>query len=234
MQEKSLYKNIFKRELTIGMLYWMLINLISLCGVWFYNWDAKIIFLVYCLESVIIGIYTLIKIFLTSLYKRQTEWRFKNGNKTMLLGIFFMLFFTFHFGMFIFIQLSIFLGVANFGNNIGISVLKLFLNPSKFLPNYALLLIILLFVTHGLILIKDYIISQEYKTAKIPALMFEPYSRIIIQQIVIILAAITLLFDKNGKILMLIFIVIKIIIDNFIDYKKIIAKAETQTKNKIE
>lgn len=222
MQQNSTIKNIFRKPVTLELFYWILLNLITLWGVWFKGWDAKIIFLVYCLESVIVGIYTLIKILLSALNKSSEMSKYANGTTPLVFGLFLMLFFTFHFGLFIFVQLSIFLGVANLGYDNTISVIGLFTNPTKYLPVYAQLLLLSFFITHGLIVIKNFVITKQYKTAKLTTLMFEPYGRIIIQQLVVIMGSMTLLIDKKGKVLILIFIVIKIFFDNWIDYKKLL------------
>jgi hypothetical protein len=224
MQQNSTIKNILRKPVTLELFYWILLNLFTLWGVWFNGWDAKIIFLVYCLESVIIGIYTLLKIFLASLYSSSEMHKYSNGKTPLFFGLFLMLFFIFHFGLFTFVQLSIFLGVANLNNHNHISVISLFSNPTKYLPLYAQLLLLSFFITHGLIVIKNFVITRLYKSAKLPTLMFEPYGRIIIQQIVVILGSMTLIIDKKGKILILIFIVIKIFFDNWIDYKKFLSE----------
>lgn len=228
MQENSTIKNILRKPVTLELFYWILLNLITLWGVWFKGWDAKVIFLVYCLESVIVGIYTLMKILLSSLNKSSEMSKYANGTTPIIFGIFLMLFFIFHFGLFVFVQLSIFLGVANLSYDNNISVLGLFTNLTKYLPVYAQLLLLSFFITHGLIVIKNYVITKQYKTAKLTALMFEPYGRIIIQQFVIILGSMTLLIDKKGKVLILIFIVIKIFFDNWIDYKKLLFEKDVE------
>ncbi|MCU0338237.1 MAG: sulfite exporter TauE/SafE family protein, partial [Sediminibacterium sp.] len=49
-------------------VFFLLANLLPLYGVWFWNWDAKQIFLVYCLESVIVGLMTIGRMTLTGLF----------------------------------------------------------------------------------------------------------------------------------------------------------------------
>ena len=51
----------FKRKLTISDFFLIVVNLVPLYGVWFEGWDAKQVFIVYCLETVIIGIINVVK-----------------------------------------------------------------------------------------------------------------------------------------------------------------------------
>ena len=67
----------------------------------------------------------------------------------------------------------------------------------------------------------DFIFTCKYKTATLVGLMFEPYIRIFIQQFTVILGSIFLTFGA-GKVFIIIFAMIKIAFELFIDYGKII------------
>ncbi|MCZ2222190.1 MAG: DUF6498-containing protein [Chitinophagales bacterium] len=214
-------KFIYKKSLNSSDYFLIAINLIPIWGVWFLNWDAKMIFIVYCLESLIAGFYTIIKIWITFLFSKNQK---ENGanisiKKTILKALFFTGFFCFHFGLFVFVQLSIFLGVIEFGSKETISVFQLLFHLPKYIPFYAQLLLLSFFISYGLDLLKNFIANDKYKNASIAMVMMSPYKRIFIQQFLVIFGAFSLLFDKDGKILIIIFVFLKIIADVFIDYK---------------
>ena len=51
-----------KKQLSYADASLILANLLPVVGVWFFDWDPFIIFLVYCLETIIIGFLTLVKL----------------------------------------------------------------------------------------------------------------------------------------------------------------------------
>ena len=104
----------FKRKLTISDYLLIVVNLIPLYGVWFEGWDAKPIFIVYCMETVIIGIINVIKMAcITILVTKKDVWE-NGGSNSMQSGWFFIFFFIIHYGFFVFVQTQIFFGVAGF------------------------------------------------------------------------------------------------------------------------
>src|ERR1700712_4487852 len=106
----------FKRRLKKGDLFLIAINLIPLIGVWFYGWDPKQMFLVYCLETVIIGGFNIFKMMIVTLDRKTDVWEYEGGSM-IVRGWFFILFFIVHYGFFVFIQTSIFAGVSGFSGN---------------------------------------------------------------------------------------------------------------------
>ena len=63
----------FKRKFTAGDYLLIIVNLIPLYGVWFEDWNASQIFLVYCLETVIIGIINVLKMACVTLFVRKKD-----------------------------------------------------------------------------------------------------------------------------------------------------------------
>lgn len=75
-----------KRKLTISDFLLIVVNLILLFGVWFEGWDATQLFIVYCLETVIIGIANVLKMACVTLFvKKKDVWE-NNGSSTMQSG----------------------------------------------------------------------------------------------------------------------------------------------------
>ena len=65
------WKEITKKNLTPGDWSLIIANLIPVIGVWFWTWNAKEVFLVYCFETIIIGCFTLLKLLITGLLVKR-------------------------------------------------------------------------------------------------------------------------------------------------------------------
>ena len=102
----------FKRKLTTGEYLLIIVNLIPLYGVWFEGWNASQMFLVYCLETIIIGIVNVLKMACVTFFVRKKDTWQNGGKSTMLSGWFFIFFFIMHYGFFVFVQTQIFFSVS--------------------------------------------------------------------------------------------------------------------------
>ena len=146
----------------------------------------------------------------------------------MVSGFFFIFFFIFHYGFFVFVQTGIFTSIT------GLS--KGDFNPLYFISNlYSYLnmdtkIVLYMFVLmYGVRMITDFVITGKYKQTSMGVLMFQPYIRIFIQQFVVILGSMFLAFGA-GKIFMLIFICVKIYFEIFINYDMVLEQAERMQK----
>ncbi|MBP9213184.1 MAG: hypothetical protein KBF36_01415 [Chitinophagaceae bacterium] len=222
-------KQFLKRSFSITD--WLIIasNIFAIGGVWMLHWDAKIIFLIFCLETVIIGVFNFLQMWLTTLYKKTDTWQSSTNYSTQQSGYVFMFFFLFHYGFFVLVQLFIFLSIMSI-NGLKITVLDLLFKFNTLLPSYAVAFLGLFVATYILGIIKDFIMTGSYKTANLNELMFRPYKRIFVQQFVIILGTFVLMVEKEGKIFMLIFIPIKVFFEMFIDYDKVIKESINKVK----
>ena len=182
----------FKRKLTASDYLLIIVNLIPLYCVWFEGWNASLVFLVYCLETVIIGIVNVLKMACVTIFvRKKDDWQ-NAGSSTMRSGWFFIIFFIAHYGFFVFVQTQIFFNVSNL------------VPDGSFLMNYSKipellgdngLLLLLIFITYyTLQTVFDFLLSGKYKTVSMGRLMFEPYMRILVQQFVVILGSIFLNF----------------------------------------
>jgi hypothetical protein len=79
-------------------------------------------------------------------------------------------------------------------------------------------------VSYGFRLTTDFILTGDYKNSSLGYLMFQPYGRIFIQQVTVIVGSMFLSFGA-GKIFILIFAAIKIFFEVFIDFDFIMKKA---------
>ena len=107
----------FKRKLTISDFFLILINLVPLYGVWFEGWNAAQVFLVYCLETVIIGVINVLKMACVTIFVKSKDVWENGSSTTMQSGWFFIFFFIIHYGFFVFVQTQVFFGVSGIANN---------------------------------------------------------------------------------------------------------------------
>ena len=203
----------FKRKLSFSDYLLIIVNLSPLYGVWFEGWNAAQVFLVYCLETVIIGIITILKMTIITLFVRsKDEWQ-NQGGSSMQSGWFFILFFLVHYGFFVFIQTQIFFAVS--GLIKGDSKLGYYNQVPALLGNNGKLLL-MIFITYYIVqAFSDFFMNDAYKSIGVSRLMFQPYIRIFVQQFVVILGSMFLGFGA-GKIFILILVVTKIFFEVFV------------------
>lgn len=204
---------------------WLLIiaNLFPVYGVLFLQWSAKEVFLVYCFETIIIGFFTLLKMGITGAIKKKDDWN-NQGSVTQQSFIFFMLFFLVHYGMFVAIQMGIFFSVSGIGQDAGITFINFFYKWPQLINGGIMMMLAVFFVSYALKNLNEFILSGEYRTASLSYLMFQPYGRIFIQQITVIVGSIFLSFGA-GKVFILVFASIKILFEVIIDFDGLIKKA---------
>lgn len=221
----------YKRKLTASDLLLIIVNLIPLYCVWFEGWSASEVFLVYCLETVIIGLVNVLKMASVTLFVRKTDTWENGGRSSMQSGWFFIFFFIIHYGFFVFIQTQIFFAVSRLIPN-G-SFLGSYSKIPALLGNNGKLMLIIFVAYYTVQTLFEFFTSGKYKTVSMGRLMFEPYIRIFVQQFVVILGSIFLNFGA-GKIFILIFVVAKIFFELFINFNRLLEIAEKRERLKKE
>ena len=213
----------FKRRLTTSDIFLILVNGVPLYGVWFENWDARMVFLVYCLETIIIGIINVLKMAAVTILVKPTDYWNNNGVSNKASGWFFILFFILHYGIFVFVQTQLFFGVS--GLIKGHSLFSGYAQIPALLGNEGKLLLAIFITYYTLQTLFSFFQSGEYKTISMARLMFQPYTRIIVQQLAVIIGSIFLGFGA-GKIFILVFVLIKIGIEVYIRPDRFLDKIE--------
>ena len=219
----------YKRKLEGGDWFLILANLIPLYGVLFEGWDPKQMFLVYCLETIIIGIYNVIKMMMVTLDRKKDVWEGAGGSRVMVRGWFFILFFIVHYGFFVFVQTGIFAGVTGLSTKGAFGPFTFITSIFSYLNIDAKTVLYIFIAVYGLRMFTDFILSGKYHETSLGVLMFQPYVRIFIQQFVVILGSIFLAFGA-GKIFMVIFVCIKIFAEVFMNFDAYLLKAEKMQK----
>ena len=217
------WKDITKKRLTQSDWSLIIANLIPVIGVWFLNWSAKDVFLVYCLETIIIGFFTLLKLLIAGLVVKKDKWQ-NEGAVSKQPFWFFMIFFIMHYGLFVGVQMSIFFSVSEIGDENGITFFNFFSKWPSLLTNEAYIMLGVFVLSYGFRLTTDFILTGEYKTSSLGYIMFQPYGRIFIQQVTVILGSMFLSFGA-GKGFILIFALIKVFFEVIVDFDLIIKRS---------
>lgn len=218
-----------KKKLTGADYFLIVANLLPVVGVFFWNWSPTEVFMVYALETIIIGLFTLLKMGVVTAVRKTDDWP-NAGKTTRQSGLFFMLFFLIHYGMFVAIQTGLFIQVSGIGSKYHIGFFEFFIHWPRLLGPDAWYMLTGFLVCYGFAFVWNFLRTGQYKTISMAVLMFQPYGRIFIQQITVILGSIFLSFGA-GKIFILIFAAVKIFFEVFIDYDKLLNKAANDIKN---
>jgi hypothetical protein len=224
MQFSSLLKRKFREA------DWFLVaaNLLPVYGVWFMKWNAREIFLVYCLETIIIGFFTLIKLGIVTTIRKKGLWE-NYGSRTMVPGIYFIVFFLLHYGLFVSIQTSLFLGIISMHEDYTPSILHLIFHPFQYLDRNGWLLFCAFVFSYGYENLYGFISKNEFRTKSFERIMFEPYLRIFIQQFAVTTGAFFVVFGVS-KVFILAFAIVKIFFTVCLDYETAIQKAGEKVK----
>lgn len=222
---RSIIKSELKRE------DWLIItaNLIPVFGVWFLGWSAIEAFTVYAMETLIVGILTVLKLCITSLYKRKDAW-YSNGQATRQSRIFFILFFIAHFGIFAAVQTTIFSQVAGI-TPANSGPMHFFFHWWEYINDDIAWMLggfVISYLAGDLI---PFLIRQDYKNVSMMRLMFQPYGRVLIQQFTVILGSMFLSFGL-GKVFILVFALAKIAFEVFADFSRLLDKSFTKLEEK--
>lgn len=220
----------FKKQLSKSDYFLIAANLLPVIGVWIWNWSPYEVFMVYALETVIIGIFTLIKIGIVTSVRKTDTW-YNGPKRTNQSGIFFMLFFLVHYGMFVAIQTGMFIQVSGIGKQNQSGFFDFFLHWPRYLGKDAWYMLAGFFISYGVQMYRNFIRNGLYKTAPMMILMFQPYGRIFIQQITVILGSMFLVFGA-GKVFILIFALIKIFFELFVNFDGILNKTMDEMKKR--
>lgn len=218
------WNDVIKRKLSQSDYLLILANLVPVYGVWFLNWSAKEVFIVYCFETIIIGFFTLLKLGIAGAFKKTDVWQKTGSNTIKQPAITFMLFFLVHYGMFVAIQMGLFFSVSGIGKETGLGFFNFFSKWPRLITNEAYIMLGVFIVSYAFRNVTEFILSGEYKTASLGYLMFQPYGRIFIQQVTVIIGSMFLGFGA-GKIFILVFALIKIFFEVFVDFDTIFKKA---------
>lgn len=222
------FRDIIKKKLTRSDYFIIAANLIPVYGVIFEGWSAAEIFLVYCLETIIIGIFNLIKMGIVTAVRRTDTW-YNGPSRTKQHGLFFMFFFLVHYGMFVAIQMGIFFGASGIVKEGSISLFNFFYKWPQLLGSNSYTMLAGFVMSYGFAMIYNFILPGTYRTISLTHLLFQPYIRIFIQQFAVIVGSMFLVLGA-GKIFIIVFAFIKIFFEVLINYDQMLNKTMVDMK----
>jgi hypothetical protein len=196
----------------ISQSVWVLIavNLYPLFGIFFLHWSAPILLLLYWAESLAIGFFNILKMIKIGIYTNQIA---------VALGS--AAFFVFHFGIFMLGHLAFILFFIYFKGMLGVSdptfsgfIHKVSAAANIHIDYLGLLIpVILLFISHGISYVQNFIGKQEYLHKSLPQVMMEPYGRVTLMHIVILFGGFLSILVGSTILMATELVLIKIIID---------------------
>ena len=148
----------------------VLANLVPLAGAAFGGWSVYELVLLFWAENVVIGLFQLLRMGSVVRLRRK-------AHQAGLIP-----FFVLHYGMFAFVH-GMFV-TASFGPPAEAplaAAIALLLSPSGLL--FALLALV---ASHGFSFVVNFIGAGEWRDAEMPALMKQPYARVVVLQLVIL------------------------------------------------
>ena len=155
------------------------INMIPLLGVIFLGWRGGMIASLYALETLFIGVLNVLKMLMTQ------EAADKNKSPVWVQKLIFIPFFIIHYGIFTLAQGSVIIGIS-------LTVEKENLRKPYFLHVFAFSLV----CNFAWLFWRDFIKTKTYLKTPLQELMFEPYSRVMLQQAVAIFGLFMLMVLK--------------------------------------
>lgn len=181
----------------------VLANLVPVYGVLFLNWEVLPILLLFWAENVIIGVFNIIKMAMSS-PGRPLQWVAK---------LFMVPFFSIHYGIFTLVHgiliLVLFGGLAVSETDIpDLTALR------QDFGNYNLLWGFLsLTLSHGVSFVINYVRKGEYKQASLTNLMMQPYGRLIVLHLTIIFGGLLITALGSPVAGLILLILLKMVID---------------------
>jgi hypothetical protein len=216
-------ETMFKKKLRISDYIIILANLIPVYGVWFLGWSAREAFVIYAMETIILGLLTILKLLIATLYRGTDKW-YANNSVSQVSGLFFIFFFTIHYGLFVAIQTSLISSSITTGGKDGF--FHFFFHWYEYIDSENVWILGGFVASYLATDLFPFLAKGQYRTVPMMLLMFQPYGRIFVQQVIVIIGSMFLALG-SGKGFILVFAVVKIIADLYLSFDKIINKAMT-------
>lgn len=204
----------FKGKINIPNLIFILVNLVPVIGVLAEGWDPLRVFLFYCLETILVGLFHVVKMVIIFVMNQPRHSDFPTSRIGLFgLFLFFVVFFIFHYGIFVFVQTSMFFGISGLykGSLLGLT------NPEtlkNLIGNEGMLMLAIFIAYYSLQTIREASAFSLNKTGDLAKLMFQPYGRVLVQQFALIFGGMFLAF-KWGTVFIVIFVLTRIYLEVF-------------------
>jgi len=201
---------LFRERRAISLAALVVVNLIPLIGVFWWQWDVGSLVILYWSENIVIGFYTLVKMV----------------TRNPLGGIFMGLFFLIHYGGFCAVH-GLFVLSLTSGEmppflegqtwplflvfvQLLFEVIRhvLAIAPPQWIVGF-----VALFISHGISLVVNYYLGGEYRDQSAKDLMSAPYKRIVILHVAIIAGGFGVMALGSPLPLLLLLVLLKLGLD---------------------
>lgn len=198
------------------LFFLVLQAVVFLVGIFFLGWQADAIVVAYFFETVIIGLFHIAKMLIVyfSGNAQREALRKATSDQQNQNGFFMIPFFSVHYFFFLFVQ-SVFMFMF-ISNDTGHSF--------NVLANYTAMLqradvqqaVLVSCFTHAAMTVRDFILPRVYHTHTIAGMFIQPYGRVVLQQIVVILAGFFFMLFNGAMVLAVLLIVFRTVLDAWI------------------
>lgn len=188
------------------MLLLIIANLIPLAGVLFFGWDVATILILYWLENGIVGLFNIPRI----LFAGESPPVTATPSATIAGNAAQAVFFTIHYGIFWIVH-GVFVVVLTGSTDAGASLP----NPLPTIATEPVLVLaaLALLLGHAADLVFDYFGRGEYRTATASRQMVEPYPRMVVLHLTIVLGGIAVAGVGQPYVLVALLVVGKTVLD---------------------
>ena len=182
-------------------------NLVPVFGVLALGWDAFPILLLYWMENVVIGFYNVLRM----------AWCADKTYGGLGMKLVLIPFFCVHYG--VFCGGHGFFVILVFGGKPFWQDLSNFVEPTpaevwqKVLDFQLIWALLGLLISHGVSFVSNYLRQGEYRRVHLPALMFQPYNRIVALQLAVVVGGFALMFIGAPQYALVMLILLKIRLD---------------------
>ena len=198
----------------------ILVNIVPLVGV-FLGWSLFSVLFFYWFESLVIGFFNIFKMLIApafpTWYNKQSRLlpssiKLVSRLLSLPFKLFIIFFFIIHYGIFMTGHLFLINTISSLPwGLLGNFVLNFSLLKELILGSLFPLLPI--FISHGISFFHNFIGKQEYKKTSTQQLMMLPYKRVILMHITLLFGGFLLILTGMPIYLILLFIILKIIVD---------------------
>ena len=199
--EETKFRFSYEPKLDRNAIPVILLNLFPLVGVIWMGWKPESVFICYALETIVVGVFNIFKMLTVYHYGLPPA-----PDETGVTGLAMIPFFVVHYFFFVFVQLSIFFSGDKYGG----------LLPTLYAlmgqRSYSMALGAFV-INNGLGFINGFMVSGIYTKRTMAEQMFEPYPRIFVQQLVVIIGGFVFSVTGNGYPVLAVFIGIKVYLD---------------------
>jgi hypothetical protein len=218
-----IHENLRKSPEAYGIL---IVNLLILGMVIFFKPNRYIVIAAYFFETMVIGVFNVIRMIIISIFSPVEKEKpeplpdksvMKGFKSPIQMNLFLIVFFILHFGVFYFVQLGLLTGVASDMDHD-------FPGRDSFLPSplafftvsfagtgiYTIYAIILMQLFS---LVYSFLIKGEYMATNCMVQAIQPYGRILLQQVVVLIGGFIIILVHNAAVFSCILIIIKTFVD---------------------